>query len=475
MERSPMPMTATPNSTPAVVQVGTQTFPVSENQHRALFLETLRPGDPPPVMRTAARLPADLDVERLQAAFVVVCRIQDAFRTHFERTADGFVQHIDAEGGLSMETREFPGDAAQAVDDLIHGKLFGELHPVLRAFGAPPLAHATLLHCADRQYVLAASCHHVICDGTSSPIFLQQLSQLYRSADMQATAQALRSTCVPYREFVDYERRELDGGHGAELVRFWRDYLAPVVPRHAAVAEPAGRAAPRMEAVPIRIGRDQAGALERLARSQRLTLHLALLGCFQLALAACTGQRLIVTATPTKNRPLRFARTVGLFVNPVAVVNTLQPQHSLLESLVALRQSAADAYRHSALPLRRVMQAVLPSVMGGRNPLFNSWFSIQVMTARPEVEALRNFKVVDLPAGRGAVADYCMEMQFDGGELKGTLLADAQLADAGRAAHAFVCILDALLHRPALTVAALLDDLTVSGSAASPPLAGVQT
>ncbi|MBS0448647.1 MAG: hypothetical protein JSR59_22215 [Proteobacteria bacterium] len=418
--------------------------PVSENQHRALFLEALRPDDPPAVLRTAVVLPADVDLARLRDAFHCISRVQGAFRTAFDRLPEGFLQRVAPDGALEPEDGRYGAAHASLIEALTCTDLFADLHPPIRAFGPAPLARANLLRCADGRVVLILSCHHVIFDGVSSAILARQLIELYAADDRAAATQALCAACAPYHAYVAEERVWLGSERAAQLVAFWKSHLAGVAAQWPATPSPPGQPT----STRVRIAAETTAALEVLCRDHALTLHVVLLACFQLAIAASTGQLDVLTATPTKNRPSRYAHTVGFFVNPVVVRHRIDRAHTLLESVLALRSSAALGYRHGGLPLRRLMRELFPAQIGQRNPLFQSWFSIQVQTAGSELEAMHGLSVHNLPAGRAALVDHALELQIADRGLVGHLIVDRRLAGDPDPAAAFLAIVQALASDP---------------------------
>ena len=430
--------------------------PVSENQHRALFLEALRPDDPPAMLRGAVLLPSGIDLPRLHTAFHCISRVQEVFRTRFERSSDGFVQFVSEEGGLEFDEQRFEGNAEELVRSLKEDRLFDILQPPISAFQQAPLARATLLRCDDGAIVLAVFFHHVIFDGMSSAIFMRQLIDFYSADDPEALVQLMRRRCAPYSEFVAYQHEHLSGSRALELLGFWRRYLDGVIPISSSINNLDLFCAVETE---IQFDASAVDTLNLLCSRHALTPHVLLLGCFQLAIAAVTGERSILTGTPVKNRPSRFADTVGLFVNPVVIRNVLDIDRSLLDNILALRGSASQAYRHGSLPLRRIISGLFTDLSAQRKPLFQSWFSIQVMTADADFQAANNFTVFNMPAGRAVTIDQSLELQSIDGGLCGHLVTDSRVDADGATARAFLTIVDAMINNSTIALGDLLNVL----------------
>ncbi|WP_141288223.1 condensation domain-containing protein, partial [Ideonella azotifigens] len=183
------------------------------------------------------------------------------------------------------------------------------------------------------------------------------------------------------------------------------------------------------------------------------TTHVLLLACMQWAMAAGNGELDVLTSTPTRNRPARFAETIGCFVNPVIVRQRMDPQRSLLDNLTALRGAATAAYRHGAFPAARVVRELFPELLRQRIPLASSWFAIQVGTATQEVQQRHQFRLLNLAAGRAMGAGFALELRPVDGVLRGPFLTRRHFDPDHLAPRRFLDLVQALLSDPRQTLA----------------------
>ncbi|HLE82864.1 MAG TPA: condensation domain-containing protein, partial [Thermoanaerobaculia bacterium] len=274
--------------------------PLSPDQERLWFLQTLDPGSPAYNLPAALRLRGELDRVALARSLREVVRRQEALRTGIDfgegeapvlRTLSvaevARLAWIDLSGLPASATHRETARLAAA-----HARRpFGlSLGPLLRAAlvdrgvdetqgGAPPRCHELLL-----------SVHHVVADGWSIGIFHQELQAVY-TARVEGLPPELPELPVRYGDFTAWQVERLRSGANEPSIEYWRERL-----RDAPVAElPADRPRPaepswRGERLPLALGPDLSDALRKLATAEGTTLFAALLAGYQLLVARATGE-----------------------------------------------------------------------------------------------------------------------------------------------------------------------------------------
>ncbi|MBN3815033.1 condensation domain-containing protein, partial [Paraburkholderia sp. Ac-20347] len=88
-----------------------------------------------------------------------------------------------------------------------------------------PLVRATLLRFEAAHHVLIVSLHHIVADGASVHILLDELCELYR-AQRDDTPPALAPLAVQYADYAHWQRARFTPDAVREAQQFWRGYLA---------------------------------------------------------------------------------------------------------------------------------------------------------------------------------------------------------------------------------------------------------
>nr|APD71797.1 non-ribosomal peptide synthetase 8 [Streptomyces sp.] len=215
-----------------------------------------------------------------------------------------------------------------------------------------PLVRMSLVMLAPDRWELVFTAHHVLFDGWSIPVLMQDLLRLYGS---EGDASALPR--VPgYRDFLVWQAGQ---DHEASA-RAWAAELAGVesptliAPESAAASDPAG-----IGQIDIPLSADAARELGRRAAELGLTLNTLVQGTWALVLAGLTGRQDVVFGATVSGRPPVVPGVdsmVGLFINTLPVRVECGPGATLGELLRDLqnRQSALlDHHHHGLLDIHR--------------------------------------------------------------------------------------------------------------------------
>ena len=147
-----------------------------------------------------------------------------------------------------------------------------------------PLLRLALLRLAENRYRLVWTSHHVIEDGWSVPILLQELFTVYQDRLQQQDPKLPDSR--PFRDYVAW----LGEHDTAAAEAFWRDRLAgydePARLSIDATTTATGQTFGEQE---LRLPAETTAAVERFARAQRLTLNTVLQGAWALVLSRYSG------------------------------------------------------------------------------------------------------------------------------------------------------------------------------------------
>jgi condensation domain-containing protein len=208
---------------------------------------------------------------------------------------------------------------------------------------AAPLLRLRLLALAPAQHTLLLTFHHLVADGWSLAIFLDELAELYRAAVLGREAD-LAPLPFQYLDFARQERRYDEGGRAALALPVDRPQPAPADHRagsHGLVIAP--EVAERLAAVGARAG---------------VTLALTLFAATAALLARCGGQDDLVLGTVVANRDRREVEPlVGCFADLLALRLDLAGEPPFTELLGRVRRTALAASGRQAPPFESPVPA----------------------------------------------------------------------------------------------------------------------
>ena len=194
-----------------------------------------------------------------------------------------------------------------------------------------PLHRTTLIRLADDKHRLLWTCHHLVFDGWSLPIVLDDFLTAYEAAAADAPI-SLRPA-VPFRRYVEHlSTRDLEGSR-----EFWRRKLAGLhePTRYGFEREKVARSEPIREFDELDIVIEEASvtALNAAARAARVTPATVLQAAWALAASRCSGREDMTFGVTVSGRPADL-RGVESMVGPM--INTL-PWRARVDEWTRLR------------------------------------------------------------------------------------------------------------------------------------------
>ncbi|MEV0198134.1 condensation domain-containing protein [Nonomuraea sp. NPDC050691] len=420
---------------------------ISLGQERLWFLHRLDPADPAYRVAVVRRLRGPLDADALEAAFADVVARHESLRTRFPDHDGQPVAVVDPPGPVPVERVEVSGPEEAE-------RLFAARAAAPFDLAAAPPLRVTLARLAGGDHVLGVVLHHVIADGWSLNVLMDDLAACYRARrdGVPATLPGL-----PVR-YADHAAAQRAAGTPADL-EHWTARLAgaPVLELPTDRPRPARRSSAGRE-TPFELPPELVGALSRLARAERCTLFMVLLAAYQLLLSRHTGQDGVVVGTPTagRDRP-ELEPMVGLFASTMVLRGDLSGDPSFGELLRRTRKIVLEAMAYRDVPIERVLSALDIERDLSRTPLFQAMLALHnAATGYGEAGTFAGMESTPFPHGDPpAMVDVRMELwptgDGRGGGLRGALHYSAELFEPDtmeRMAARFVTLLASIAARP---------------------------
>jgi amino acid adenylation domain-containing protein len=216
----------------------------------------------------------------------------------------------------------------------------------------PPLQRLYVVRLGTERYGLAWSHHHLLLDGWSVPIFMNEVMARYQILTTAGPPPPPPPAAPPFRDYIAWLRQQ----DLAAAQRFWTDTMAGFRSCHLAPLRAAG---PRQGTGTVdRHSWSVPGELERGLRTaaarHRVTLSALLQAAWAIALRRYTGTSAVTFGCVTSGRPAELTqvdRMVGLFANTLPVPVTV-PDHGEVGSwLRDLQNRHAQMRRYEFSPL----------------------------------------------------------------------------------------------------------------------------
>ncbi len=353
-------------------------FPLSFAQQRLWFLHQMEPSNAAYNMPLAFRLSGQLEVEAMQWSLDEIVRRHEILRTTFDVLDQEPVQLIAAAGDLPLTVTDLsslPPSVSDAEAELLASEETQRPFDLVNG----PLIRAQLMRLAANDHVLLVTMHHIISDGWSQTVLLNELGALYEAAVAGRTS-PLPELSIQYADFAEWQREWLQGERLDQQLEYWRKHLSGAPPL---LELPTDRSRPAVQRFngarySFALSRDLSARLVELSRREDATLFMTLLTAFYVLLHRYTAETDIVVGTPVANRNRQELESlIGFFVNTLALRVDLSGNPTFRELLAQVREVSLGAYAHQDLPFEMLVEELSPVRDASRNPIFQVVFAFQ--------------------------------------------------------------------------------------------------
>ncbi|MDB6124520.1 MAG: hypothetical protein JWQ71_3513 [Pedosphaera sp.] len=374
--------------------------PLSFAQRRLWFIDRLEPGSHAYNVPTALRLKGTLNVEALQASLNRIVSRHEALRTTISFVDENLTQIVShdqqvkltiidlrkvAETDREAQARKLMDQEAQGAFDLERG----------------PLLRCMLIKLSEKEHILLVVMHHIISDGWSVSVFLNELDSFYKALTSGKPISSVPELPVQYADYALWQQQWMQGEVLEKELFFWKKKLSgapaslalPV--DHAEGTDSSTHCAQQTIVLP----KELMESITALGRREGITPFMAMMAGLSVTLHKWTNQSDIVIGTVVAGRNHReLENLVGCFMNFVPVRTKIEEAKTGLEFLQDVKRTVLETQSHQECPFEKMVEAINPERKLSQNPLYNVAFLLQNFPAGTlNSETLKaNFMPVDL-------------------------------------------------------------------------------
>ena len=366
--------------------------PLSLNQKGLWYVQRLTPDNPFYNVPVTIEMRGRLDASALEKSLGEIVRRHESLRTVFRIDDRGPYQQILPAGEFTLSETTVVGidlDAAtvEHAAALACKKIDLEQGPVFRAL---------LIRRSETDAVLAISVHHLVFDGWSMDVFLDELTRLY-AAFAAGEASPLAELPIQFSDFARWQRERLSGDAWDEELSWWRVKLdgAPFL-----LELPTDRPRPPVQTyvgstVTHPLDDELARGIRALARESGTTVYMTLLAAAQAVLRRYTHQSDFTIGTPVAGRSRAECEgAIGLYLNIVPLRANLAGDPRFSELLGRVREETLAAHAHQDFPFESLVEALQPDRDLAYTPIYQVLYSL-----RTPARAMRSGEVEFAPPG----------------------------------------------------------------------------
>ena len=279
-------------------------------------------------------LQKDTDTAALAEAVKTLVKAHPQMTVHFGNGDDGIVQTPDLEQVVEIPVKQM------SVEELAHYK-----QDFVKPFDLSkgPLYRFEIVT-TEEQTCLLMDVHHLVFDGGSIDIFLQQLCSLLDGRAIEEEDQG-------YAAYVMAEKNAEDGADYQAAADFFKDRLAAV---EAATEVRPDLPNPTKGTISKAISVLDIKAINSFCRSNHITpAHLLLSAIYYSLSRFANSEQVCITTVSSGRSNLLIRNTIGMFVNTLALSATIGKQ-TVNEFLQEVSENFDETLRHENYPFAQI-------------------------------------------------------------------------------------------------------------------------
>ncbi|HEX5603948.1 MAG TPA: amino acid adenylation domain-containing protein, partial [Pyrinomonadaceae bacterium] len=426
-------------------------FPLSFAQQRLWFLQQMNPESAAYNMPVASRLLGKVNVKAFEQALNEIVQRHEVLRTTFQMVEAQPMQVISSGARLVLPLFDLTHLAETARETEAHRLAVENLKEPFDLVNGP-LMRALLVRLDVEDHLLLLAMHHIISDGWSISVLVNELAQLYNAFSVGVPS-TLPDLHIQYADYPQWQRSWLTGEVFETQLDYWKKQLdgAPSI-----LEVPTDRPRPSIQSARgslehFSVAEDVVRRLRELGQQEGATMFMVLLAAFQTLLHRYANQEVIVVGTPIAGRNRQeLEGLIGFFINTLVMRADFSDDLRFRELLAHVKETALGAYAHQEFPFDKLVEELQPRRDLSHMPIIQAMFALQNTPDESIELAGLVLTPVNIESGTTQF-DLSLNVWDKGPELKGYLAYRSDLFDAGtikRLLAHFQTLLESIANDP---------------------------
>jgi non-ribosomal peptide synthase protein (TIGR01720 family) len=343
-------------------------YPLSPMQEGMLFHSLYGPDSGIYTTQLVCELKGHLNADRFETAWQAAVNAHAVLRTGFEwKTLEEPVQVVSRSVKVRLKREDWRTLGREEQEEKLEAYLRQDREQAFE-MKQPPLMRLVLFRTADDANLLIWTSHHLLLDGWSLPIVLNDVLTTYASlcSGDEPSLKPARS----YRDYITWVKNQ--DLREAEI--FWRQLLKGFTsPTPLGTREDQTRD-PEYVEQQVQLTESATARLQEFAQQHQLTPNTVVQGAWALVLSSLGRSEDVVFGVVVSGRSVEVADVecmVGLFINTLPARAKITPEAELIGWLKQLQAQQVEMSQYEYSPLARVQ--AWSEVEPGK-PLFESIF-----------------------------------------------------------------------------------------------------
>lgn len=368
-------------------------YPVSYTQQRLLMLEELAGDSTLNNIPLILKVDKSFDCEKAIYCLNILLQRHAVLRANFSFENNNYVQVISPRDlGNNYQWRSVP-DMESWVSDFV------------RPFDLAKdlLVRTDFAHIGENYYWII-DFHHVVTDGSSFGIFLQEFETLYHGRENG------ENPTLKYVDYASWQRDQFKTDNKGAAKGYWSAVFEELPP----VLDLPGRSRQvstdyAAASVTLQTGDELKAQIHSFCLEHGLTPFSVFLGAYYYLLYRYSGQKDLMVGCPVAGRNIAgLEKIIGPFINTIPLRAQLDPQENAVTYLTNIQHNFLAALEFQDYPFEQILEDINYVRSTDRNALFDVLFLFQNFPAALEIDGK---KISHVPLKKGyAIHELTLEV-----------------------------------------------------------------
>ncbi len=341
---------------------------LSSAQKRLYILHQMNPDSISYNMTEAYVIEGSIDKDRLNTTFSSLITRHESLRTAFELKENDIFQKI-------YQDVDFKFEELKATEDNIQKVIEKFARPF--ELSKPCLFRVGLISLQENKHILVVDMHHIISDGFSSGILVNDIFKIYSKDKLPVFSKS-------YKDYAQWQLEQKNSGVFVKQKQYWIDEFIYDIPALNLNTDYVRTDIQSYEGdrIGFTIEKETVKQLNELAQKENCTIFMLLISISFILFNKLSDQEDIVIGTVTSGRTHPDIHDmVGMFANTLPIRGRLTKGQTFVEYLFHIRDKVLRAFENQDYQFEDIIDDLNIQRNTNRNPLFDVAFIMQNVEA----------------------------------------------------------------------------------------------
>lgn len=338
-------------------------YTLSSAQERLYFLSYLEKNSVNYNIPVVVSIKGNIDKHKIKQAYEKLVSRHEILRTGFELVNKEPLQKIYEQLDCTNAIHYF-----QCSENLVEDVIKSFIIP--HELDKPSLIRVGLISVDHDRHVLMIDVHHIIADGISVEILLDEFVKLYQG-------EVLPDLTIQYKDYTEWHKVFRSTEQYINQGDYWKKVLSGEIPILNMATDYPRPSIQSTKGATIYTQFDGrlTQEIKELSLKRNVTVYMILLAAYNVLLYKYTGQEDIIVGSSISGRNnAALEQTVGLFINTLAIRNQPVSTERFDVFLEKVKQNCLEAYDNQDYQFKELVDQLSLERDAGRNPLFDTLF-----------------------------------------------------------------------------------------------------